>query len=110
MSFVVTYANKIEKVHLFDILISDVHAGDDYTTIDTSAGLTFHEVWEWISSGGEWAFRVTEHKNHDNIFMTGTTYKSMDDARKGEESIYLGTANNEEVNELQDFLRNSVFK
>jgi len=110
MKSVVTHSNSIRKISLFDILISDIHAGDDYTTIEGTIGLTYHEVWEWISSGGDWGFKVTEHNCPDNVFMIGTTTKSMNDARKGEETLYLGEASPEELDELADFLRNSVFK
>lgn len=96
----VIYIEKTKKISLFDILVSDIHAGDDYTTIDSSVGLTYHEVWEWISEGGDWAFKVTEHKNHDNIFMVGSTYQSMNSARKGENEIHLTSASEEEIEEL----------
>lgn len=100
MEKVITYEEDVKKIPLFDILISDIHAGDEYSTIDCSIGLTYHEVWEWISEGGDWAFRVVEHKNPDNVFMTGNTYQSMNSARKGVAQVVLGHVTEEEIDEL----------
>lgn len=104
MEKVVTYEESVKKISLFDILVSDIHAGDDYSTIDSSVGLTYHEVWEWISEGGDWAFRVVEHKNHENVFMVGSTYQDMNSARKGFNQVVLGHVPEEEINDLHNEL------
>jgi len=105
MTEMITYHNKIKKISFFDIWVSDIHAGEDYSIIDTTNKLTYHEVWEWISRGGDWSFKVTEHENPENIFLIGSSYKDMDNARKGEESLVLGHATEKEMDEIHDFLR-----
>lgn len=102
------YHDKIKKIKLFDILIEDIHSmGENCEphTIDGSTGLTYHEVWEWISTGGDWYFEVTEHNNPENLFMKGTTYQDMDSARKGEEEILLGHTTEAEISDIHKLIR-----
>jgi hypothetical protein len=69
------YYEPIEKVDRFDVLIRDLHCDHDrLETIEGSAGLTIHQVWEWLSEGGDWAFQVTAAGNPDRVFMSGYTY------------------------------------
>lgn len=69
------YYEPIEKVDRFDVLISDPYCnGDEYRAIEGSSNLTMHQVWEWLSEGGDWAFRVTAAGNPDRLFMNGCTY------------------------------------
>lgn len=103
----VIYNNKINKIKLFDILIDDIHSMSDESdahTIDSTVGLTYHEVWEWISTGGDWYFKVTEHNNPENVFLTGTSYENMDNARKGEEELVLGEATESEISDIKKIL------
>lgn len=99
----------VEKVDRFDILISDPHAGDDYTTIEGTAGLTLQEVLDWLSAGGEWSFRVTARGNPDKIFIRGLLgFEGMRDAVAGESLMSLCTANEDEIEELEKKVRARV--
>jgi hypothetical protein len=99
----------VEKIDRFDILISDPHAGDDYTTIEGTANLTLQEVLDWLSAGGEWSFRVTAHGNPDKIFIRGLLgFESMRDAVAGEALMSLCTANEDEIDELEKKVRARV--
>jgi hypothetical protein len=103
----VTYHKNTKKIKLFDILIDDIHSMSDKDsahTIDSTKGLTYHEVWEWISTGGDWYFKVTEHNNPENVFMTGTTYEDMNRARKGEEDLVIGHATEAEISDIAKLL------
>jgi hypothetical protein len=102
------YKNKIKKIKLFDVLIDDIHSmgeGSKPHTIDGSVGLSYHEVWEWISEGGDWYFVVTEHKNPENVFMRGTTYSSMNTVRNGEEELVVGHATEAELSDVSKKLQ-----
>jgi hypothetical protein len=99
----------VEKVDRFDILISDPHAGDEYTTIDGTANLTMQEVFDWLGAGGEWSFRVTAHNNPNKIFIRGLLgFESMRDAVAGESLMSLCTANEDEIEELEKKVRTRV--
>jgi len=99
----------VEKIDRFDILISDPHAGDDYTTIDSTVNLTLQEVLDWLSAGGEWSFRVTAHARPDKIFMRGLLgFESMRDAVAGEALMHLCHATEEEIDELEQKVRARV--
>lgn len=101
----ITYQNQINKIRFFDILVKDIHKhGDKYETIDSSKQLTYHEVWEWISKGGDWNFKVTEHNNPENVFLVGSSYQNMNSARKGTENLVIGHATNEEIEEIHENL------
>ena len=96
----------VEKINRFDIWISDPHAGDSYHTLDCTVNLTMQEVWDWLSGGGEWSFRVTAHSNPNKIFIRGLLgFESMRDAVAGEELIHLCTANEEELAALEQKVR-----
>lgn len=110
MAIPLTYIEKTKKISLFDILVKDIHAGDDYETLNSSEGLTYHEVWEWISRGGDWDFRVTEHKNYENVFMVGSSYQNMDAARKGENEVHLASLTKEELSEMDKDLQEKARK
>jgi hypothetical protein len=102
----VLYHEPIEKINRFDILIADVYAGDDYTTIDGTENITMQEVWDWLSTGGDWNFRVTAHGQPDKIFLRGfVALNGMRDAVAGEALMRLGEATEEELNELYAKIR-----
>lgn len=106
--FSISYRSKINKIKLFDILVDDIHSmgeSSEAHTIEGSAGLAYHEVWEWISRGGDWYFKITEHNNPENVFMTGTTYQDMDSARKGEEELSIGSATEAEISDIYKLVR-----
>jgi hypothetical protein len=95
---------EIKPIKLFDILIDDIHSMSDKDsahTIDGTAGLTYHEVLEWISSGGDWYFKVTEHNNPENVFMTGSTYEDMNAARKGESHYHVAEVSEGELSDVR---------
>ncbi len=99
----------VEKINRFDILISDPHAGDDYSTIDGTVNLTMQEVWDWLSTGGEWSFRVTAHGNPDKVFIRGLLgFESMRAAVAGEALMHLCAANEDEIAELEKKVRARV--
>lgn len=101
----VTYNNEIQKIQFFDILVKDIHKRNDkYEILDSSKKLTYHEVWEWISTGGDWNFKVTEHNNPDNVFLVGSTYQNMDAARKGIEDVVIGHATKDEIDQIHEDL------
>jgi hypothetical protein len=105
--FPIIYHNEIKKIKLFDILVDDIHSmGEDSEahTLDDTVALTYHEVWEWISTGGDWYFKVIEHNNPENVFMNGTTYKDMNSARKGEEELLLAHATEAEISDIEKII------
>lgn len=104
----ITYNQPVNKIRLFDILIGDIHAEDGCDTIDETVGLTYHEVLEWISEGGDWRFVVTEHQNPKNIFMQGVALQNMNAARRGEEAMVLGFATQEEMDQISDQLHENA--
>jgi|688.fasta_scaffold64315_2 hypothetical protein len=102
----VIYKEQVKKIKLFDVLVKDIHKrSDTYQVLEGSSALSYHEVWEWISQGGDWDFIVTEHDNSKNIFLRGTTIQNMDSARKGEEELVLGFANEKELYEIDENLK-----
>lgn len=99
----------VEKIDRFDIWVSDPHAGDHYSTLDSTVNLTMQEVWDWLSTGGEWSFRVTAHGNPDKIFIRGLLgFEGMRDAVAGESLMHLCTATEEEIDELEKKVRARV--
>ena len=104
---------KVPAIKLFDILIEDIHSqGEepDLSAIDSTVGLTYHEVLEWITSGGDWVFEVTEHKNPENVYLRGTTYEDMNNARKGEEQIAIGELSEAELGEINKIIHRKRMK
>jgi hypothetical protein len=102
----VLYHEPIEKINRFDILIADVYAGDDYTTIDGTENITMQEVWDWLSTGGDWNFRVTAHGQPDKIFLRGfVALNGMRDAVAGEALVRLGEVTKDELDELYAKIR-----
>jgi hypothetical protein len=104
----VIYHNKINKIKLFDILVDDIHSmGEDSKphALDDTVALTYHEVWEWISTGGDWYFKVIEHNNPENVFMNGTTYQDMNSARKGEEELLLASVTEAEISDIEKIIK-----
>lgn len=92
----------VEQVTRFDILISDPHAGDGFAPIEETENLTLQEVWDWLSLGGEWAFRVTAHGNPEKIFMRGlVSYESMRDAVAGKALMVVCNATDAELTEFE---------
>lgn len=107
----VIFIDDAKKIKHFDVLIEDIHsAGSEpnHHTIQGSSKLTYHEVWEWISRGGDWSFIVTEHNNPDNVFMRGSTYEDMDSARKGQHELSVGSATDAEISDIQKTLRMKI--
>jgi hypothetical protein len=104
------YYEPVTKIDRFDILISDVHAGDDYTTIPSTTNLSLQEVWDWLCDGGDWGFRVTAHNMPDQVFMSGLLrYGSLRAAADGEVLVHLCEATDEEAAELKEKTRNRLF-
>lgn len=101
----IIYEEEVKKISFFDILVSDIHAGDEYEIIEGTSKLTYHEVWEWISQGGDWGYKVVEHGNPENLFMSGLALKNMDSARKGKETFSLGAAHEDELEKIKKELR-----
>jgi len=95
------YYQNVERIKLFDILIADVHSRNDpYTTIDRTRGLTLQEVWDWLCTGGDWAFIVTAHNDATKVFMRGETLASLRAASEGRILMSLCTATEEEAEAL----------
>ncbi len=104
---ILTSIEKVKPIKLFDILIEDAHSASEtpnLSPIDSTIGLTYHEVLEWITHGGDWNFSVTEHKNPDNVFMSGSTWQDMNAARKGEESFYVGEISQAELSDIRKII------
>jgi hypothetical protein len=101
------FIDKIEKIEFFDVLVEDIHSAGEKSNhhcLEGSSKLTYHEVWEWISRGGDWSFIVTEHNNPEKVFMRGSAYEDMDAARKGEHQLSLGQVTDAELSDLQKLL------
>jgi hypothetical protein len=101
------YYEPVTKIDRFDILISDVHAGDDYTTIPSTTNLSLQEVWDWLCHGGDWSFKVIEHDQADHVFMSGLVgHESLRAAADGELLVHLCDATDEEAAELKEKAHN----
>lgn len=97
------YYEKCEQIKLFDILVSDPHAGDAFTTLASTENLTLQEVWEWLCEGGDWSFKVIAHGRPDKVFMSGLIhFNALKHAAAGEAPIHLCFATEEEANELKE--------
>lgn len=105
------YYEPVTKIDRFDILISDVHAGDDYKTISSTTNLSLQQVWDWLCDGGDWSFRVTAHNQPDHVFMSGLVrYESLRAAAAGEVLVHLCSATDEEAAELKEKAHNRIMK
>jgi hypothetical protein len=103
------YYEPVTKIDRFDILISDVHAGDDYTTIPSTTNLSLQQVWDWLCHGGDWSFKVIEHGQPDHVFMSGLVgHESLRAAADGELLVHLCAATDEEAKELKEKAHNRV--
>jgi len=95
--------NPCKKIEYFDILTRDIHQhGEDYSASEGNIKLNINEVFDFISQGGDWNWKVVEHNNVENVFMSGSSYKSMQDAAKGEEHLSLGWLEEHEIEELHE--------
>jgi len=97
------YFEKCEQIKRFDILVSDPHAGDAFTTLPSTECLTLQEVWEWLCAGGDWSYKVIAHGRPDKVFMSGLIYvNALRHAYEGEEPIHLCFATEEEADEVKE--------
>ena len=74
------------KIDRFDILLSDPYSddGSDECYMVMYSDVTMQYVWQWMSSSGDWSFKITEHGNRANVFISGDImHESMCDAVNG---------------------------
>jgi hypothetical protein len=98
------YFEKCEQIKHFDILVSDPHAGDEFTKLSDTTYLTLQEVWAWLCEGGDWSFKVIAHAQPDKVFMRGSLYHDnvLRHAAAGEMPVHLCFATEEEANEIKE--------
>jgi len=86
----VVYYEQCEKISGFDILISDPYRrGDEYTVGQNATNISLQEVWEWLSCGGCWNFRVTATGKPDSVFMSGLLHDTCGSMRDKVDGKYL---------------------
>lgn len=107
----ITVTRKVPPVKLFDILLDDIHSMGDVPephVLPSTAGLTFHEVFEHLAQGGDWYFQVTKHNDPSEIYMSGYTYESMRAAYDGESCGYLGSVDDDGEAQIQEIAKRQL--
>jgi len=98
-----------KQIKFFDILTRDIHSrGDEYSATESTTKLNIQEVFNFISEGGDWNWKVVEHNNAENVFMSGSSYQNVQSAVKGEEELSLGFLEEEEVEEIHKLIKQKM--
>ena len=99
-----------KQIKFFDILTRDIHSRvDEYSAAESTTKLNIQEVFSFISGGGDWDWKVVEHNNAENVFMSGSSHHSLQSVVKGEEELSLGfLEEEEEVEEIHKLIKQKM--
>lgn len=95
---------KTKKIR-FDVFMDDRGTDDDWGDPMIS-NVSYIEACVYLGESSYFSFKVTEHGNPSNVFMSGYCHKDMRSAEQGDESVSLGWATPEQAEQICKTLKN----
>lgn len=93
---------KVKEIR-FDVFMDDIGRGDWGDPVLSNVG--YIEACCCLGECSYFSFKVTEHGNSANIFLSGHCHKDMRSAEHGDESVSLGWATKEECEKIYKMTR-----
>ena len=94
---------KTKKIR-FDVFMDDRGTDDDWGDPMIS-NVSYIEACVYLGESSYFSFKVTEHGNPSNVFMSGYCHKDMRSAEEGDERVSLGWATPEQLEQIYKTLR-----
>lgn len=88
----------------FDVYMDDRGNGDWGDPV--LYNVRYIEACTYLGECSYFSFKITEHGNSDNIFLSGYCHQDMRSAEQGDESVSLGWATPEQAEQICKTLRN----
>ena len=91
----------------FDVYMDDrgYRSGEDWGDPMIS-NVGYIEACVYLGESSYFSFKVTEHGNPSNVFMSGYCHQDMRSAEQGDESVSLGWATPEQAEQICKTLKN----
>lgn len=94
---------EINKVR-FDVYLMDSYADDDDWGKPMISNIGHIEAVVYLAECAHFGFKITEHGNPNNIFMSGHCHEDMRRHERGDASVVLGFATPEQSEQIYKIL------